>query len=188
MDPLKMKNHRNNENHRLHHHPVAGHGKSLGLAAVLLFAMLTLPLAGVGCAPKYIGDSKIANNQVNREIFDLVEQYRQAMETRDVATLKSLMSIRYYENASSTATTEDDWGYPDSDPIFDQLENKVKSVTYNIKITRLELDGPRANVYFDYIWSYLYNDGERDRWGKKSDVNRLELIMEDDIWKILSGM
>ena len=118
----------------------------------------------------------------------MVERYRAAVESRDSATLKALASQHYYENASTTHTSDDDWGKPDLEAVLERFRDHVKAITYELEITDVRVVGNRADVDCQYTWAFQYTDGERDAWTRKSDVNRLELIREDGAWRILSGM
>ncbi len=151
----------------------------------------TLPLLlalGAACATPRIAGTEIEDTPANRAIVNLVERYRAAVETRDVETLKALASQQYYENASTTWTSDDDWGRPDLEEVLGRYQDHVKAISYEVKIKRLQVRGKRANVDLHHTWAFQYTDGERDAWTRKTDDNRLELVLEGGDWRVLSGM
>ena len=147
-----------------------------------------LPVAMAACATARIPNTEVVDTPENRAVVAVVERYRTAMETRDAPTLRAMASKHYYENASTTASAEDDWGFPNLEEVLKRLTDNVKSVTYDVHITDLQIYGERADVDFELTWAFQYTDGERDGWTRKTDTNRLELIREDGDWHILSGM
>ena len=78
-----------------------------------LFLALTAMMlcGGGGCATvNTIPGTKVADTKSNREILDVCERYRHAMEDRDATTLLSLAHPNYYED-SGTPLASDDYGY-----------------------------------------------------------------------------
>jgi hypothetical protein len=142
----------------------------------------------VGCGVPTIPDTEIPDTKESREVVDFLERYRSAVEARDAETLRGLASSHYYENASTTWQSKDDWGAPELDEVLAKFKEHVKIVTYEITLKDLRIFGQRADVDFEHTWAFQYTDGERDAWTKKTDQNRLELIKEDGAWRILSGM
>ena len=74
---------------------------------VTLSAMLA---CGGGCATiNTIPGTKVADTKVNREILDVCERYRHAMEDRDATTLLSLAHPNYYEDSGTPLASDDYW-------------------------------------------------------------------------------
>ncbi len=149
---------------------------------------LLISLLLAACGPSLIGDTQIADTPEHRAILQVVERYRQAMERRDFEAIKSLVSTRYYENGSSTGDASDDWGYPDLERVLKELGGALRTVTYDIQVKAIHLDGPRAEVDYEYTWNFQYSDGDQDGWSRKSDVNRLSLLKEGSDWKFVAGL
>ena len=78
-----------------------------------------------------IPGTRVEDTAANRAVFNVVEAYRTAIEERDMKRIRNLVSLRYYENASSTDTNDDDYG-------FSELEKKV--CLLQEKVTRLDQD------------------------------------------------
>ena len=151
----------------------------------------TLPLLlalGASCATPKIANTDFEDTPANRAVLRLVERYRAAVEARDVETLKRLASRQYYENASTTWTSNDDWGRPDLETVLGRFADHVKAVAYEVEVKELRVQGERAHVDLQHTWAFQYSDGERDAWTRKRDDNRLDLVHEDGEWRIASGM
>ena len=74
-------------------------------------------------------ESKIPDNDTNIEILKIVQKYRDAMANKDIATLKSMVSKDYYENASTTDDLSDDYGNELIEEILnDYLSQSVKDI------------------------------------------------------------
>ena len=160
--------------------------KTLLIPALAL--ALTPLLLVAACATAKIKGTDLDDTAQNREIVDVVERYRVAVESRDARSLKALASKHYYENASTTHTSGDDWGRPELEEVVERFKKHVMAVNYVIAIKAVRIVGNRADVDFVHTWAFQYTDGERDAWTRSSDRNRLELIKESDGWHILSGM
>ena len=141
-----------------------------------------------GCGQKYIKGTKIKFSQAKQELAQVVEKYRVAVEKRDVDTLRSLASLNYYENASTTTNPKDDYDYNGLEKVLADLKNTVRRVKYEITITDIEILGQSARVEFEYRSQYLFANGEQDVWGTAADKNRLEFRKERNSWRIIAGM
>ena len=145
-------------------------------------------LTSAACGPNYIKGTKVESTPEREEIAGIVEQYRNAMQSRDVAALRTLASRNYYENGSTTDDPNDDYDTVGLDKVFGDLKDKVKAVKYEIDIEEISVIDDIATVVFEYRTQYLYTAGEQDRWGTHTDRNRLSLRREGDDWRIISGM
>lgn len=162
----------------------------MAFAIVLSFSLLSQS----ACSGRYMqgdvihSEAKIRNNAENAEVVELVDTYRHAIEARDVETLRSLVSRDYYENAGTTNTTEDDYGYEGLDNLFNILTHNVKEARLNVKVRDIRVYGDRADVVFEYAYTMLYNVGDTQRWQTERDVNRFQLHKVDGVWLIVSGL
>lgn len=143
----------------------------------------------VGCGPSMIDGTEIEDNEANRAIYELLEDYRAALENRDVDSIAALLSTDYFENASTTATSEDDYGIEAlREKVLPLLDDHVKSVQFRIRVTRIEVSGTRAHADYEYWLKFLYTEGGREGWHVKNDFNRLEFVREGEAWKIAAGL
>lgn len=162
----------------------------MAVATVFAFSLF----AQSACSGRYMqgdvihSEAKIRNTTENSEVIELVDTYRHAVEALDVETLRSLVSRDYYENAGTTNTTEDDYGYEELDNLFHLLTHHVKEARLNLKVRDIRVYGDRADVVFEYAYTMLYNVGDTQRWQTERDVNRFQLHNVDGVWLIVSGL
>lgn len=154
---------------------------NLSLAAILLLVS--------ACSAAMIPGTKVEDNAQNRAVFDVVEAYRSAMEERDMSRLSQLVSRRYYENASTTDTSKDDYGFDSlSTSVIPKLRDNIKKVQYRISIRKIGVEGAGAWAEYEYFARFLYSEGGREEWITANDFNRLDLVLEDGAWKIAAGL
>ena len=136
--------------------------------ARLFIMSVTLMVLG-GCGQKYIKGTQIKFSESKQELADVVEQYRVAVEKRDVDSLRKLASLNYYENGSTTTNPKDDYDYNGLEKVLADLKNTVRKVKYEITITDIEVFGQSARVEFEYRSQYLFANGEQDVWATAAD-------------------
>ncbi len=154
----------------------------IGLALV---GLLTL---GGGCATvNTIPGTKVADTKANREILDVCERYRHALEDRDAVALLALAHPDYYED-SGTPNANDDYGYDGLKDVLQKRMSALKTVRYNIEYRKVEISGKRANVDIRYDASFQLATEMGDRWERKMNDKRLELENDGKRWLIIAGM
>ena len=155
--------------------------------AVLTMLLLAGTLAG--CATTMLPGTEIEETPENRAVYDLVQRYRRDIEERDVADLRKMISRDYFENGATTDDTTDDYGYDklvaDVMPI---LKDNIKRVKVDVRVTEIVVGERRAHAAFEYTVRFLYTEGGKEGWIASNDFNRLELVREDDAWKIADGL
>ncbi len=151
----------------------------------LLLTLATL----MGCGSTMIPGTRVEDTPSNRAVFNVVEAYRMAIEERDMKRVRNLVSLRYYENASSTDTNDDDYGYTELEgKVIPVLRDNIKKVQYRIKLRKISIHGNRATAEFEYYWKFQYSEGGRENWVARNDFNRLDFVREDGVWKIIAGL
>ncbi len=130
----------------------------------------------------------IADTPEHREILEVLYEYRLALVTKDFGALNRLVSEDYYDNAGTTHTTADDYGYQNLPEIFELLANYADDIQYGVKVQELRVDGRQASIDFRYDYAYRFEIGDQETWDAGSDINRLDLRREGDVWRIISGM
>ncbi len=153
----------------------------LGIAYVLLFAT-------AGCARGVIPNTDVEDTEVNREVIGFVEQYRKAVQARDVGKLLALASKDYYDD-HGTPDGGDDVDYDALREKLSRWRERVQDARYEIRYRRVHRRGDRVFVDYTFTASYkvLGPDGE-SRWERRLADNRLVLVREGGGFKILSGM
>ena len=151
-------------------------------------ALLALALWTGGCATvSLIPGTKVPDNKVNREILDVCERYRHALEDRDATTLLALAHPHYYED-SGTPNANDDYGFDGLKEVLQKRMAALKTVRYNIEYRKIEITGRRANVDIRYDASFQLATEMGDRWERKLNDKRLELENDGKRWLIIAGM
>lgn len=161
------------------------------VAVLALFAVTGIsPLGGCATAPAIPG-TLVPDTRANRQIIEVCEKYRRALEDRDADVLLGMASRQYFED-SGTPKAEDDYGYEGLRTIIATRLSSLKAVRYNIQYRRVAFNatGTRASVDIRYDASYQLLTELGDRWERKQSEKRLELEFDKDrrIWLFTTGM
>ena len=154
----------------------------------LLLALLCSACSQVSTIP----GTKIPDTKLNREVIDRVEEYRVAMEKRDAAKLLSMAHPTYSED-SGTPTGSDDYGYPGLKRVLDRIMTSSHAIRYAIQFRRVVADETRATVDLRFDISYQIATDMGDKWERRQNDKRLELVYDGDPkkrdgrWMFLSG-
>jgi hypothetical protein len=169
-------------------------------ARLLLLTLLTLSLSTlVACGGRQGGripGTRVADDAFNREVIEVIERYRMAVEARDAEALVLMASPNYVETRG-TADSSDDYG-------FEGLRNAllgrfqlVRDVRYSVRYDRVRRvcpgahlePGCRAHVEVQIDASFTVSDARGEPLRKdKRDQNELVLEWTGDKWLFLSGM
>ena len=151
-----------------------------------------LVLALAGCATiNVIPGTKVPDTKSNRELLEVVERYRHAMEDRDATTLLSLAHPNYYED-SGTPKGDDDYGYDGLKTVLTNQLKRVKSMRYEIEYRTIKVTGSdqskkaEVEVFLDGSFELAADAG--DRYRRVNDYHHFVLEQKGDEWKFLSGM
>lgn len=153
------------------------------LALALLLASLSF-----GCSKSFIPNTDVEDSSENKKIIAFCEQYRHAVEDKDVGVLLKLASPRYYEDGGNT-NPEDDI---DADGLKDYLTTtfvKTQTIRYEIRYRKVTVE-ENKKIYVEYTYSASYRIPglKGEEWKHSVADNRLELVAEGDTYKILAGM
>jgi hypothetical protein len=150
--------------------------------------LLALSVLFSACAPlMVIPGTKVADTKLNRELIDVCERYRRALEERDAPALLSLAHPQYFED-SGTPKGDDDYGYEGLKDVLSKRLTAVKTLRYNIEYRKVELEGSRARVDIRYDASFQIATEMGDRWERKQNDKRIELENDGKRWLFISGM
>lgn len=161
-----------------------GWRKLLEAAPLLSFALLS----GVGCGHGTIPNTDVEDTTQNREVLEFVEQYREAVEERDVSSLMALASHSYYDD-NGTPGGDDDLDYEGLQEKLQAWSENVLDVRYEIRYRRVTFARDRVLVDFTYTGSFRVDTPEGERWARRLADNRLVLESVDEgEYRIISGM
>jgi hypothetical protein len=154
---------------------------------LLLIAAL---LGASACSTKYIGNTRVEDTEENREVLRVVEQYRRAVEDRDIERILALTSDHYFEDPGTPHIPGDDY---DKSGLREKLETSFAKVVDHrlaMDVRRLTMNEDETTAAVDYRFDYRYRLDlpKADQWREESDLNRVELRLEGGEWKIVSGL
>ncbi len=152
---------------------------TLLLAATILFS---------ACGAKLIPglDIQLTDTPDHRALLVIMAKYRQAYEAKDIDTLVSMTSERFYEDLG-TPETQDDYNYKGLKSHFSKHFKQVNDLQLNITLKDVKVDGNQARMDYHYVTRYLIKLPSGERWQVTDELNRLELVKEGADWKVISG-
>ncbi|MBX3251258.1 MAG: hypothetical protein KF901_29035 [Myxococcales bacterium] len=156
-----------------------------------LAAFFLCGLSLVGCT-KNIPNTTVQDTAENREIVSFVEEYRHAVENRNVSRLLELASPRYLDD-NGTPQGDDDVDFETLRTRLSAWRDRVLDVRYEIKYRRVSRDHTRIFVEFRYTASFRVVTGSGERWARRLADHRIILTREeteggDRRLAILAGM
>src|SRR5215468_7320860 len=94
------------------------------------FLLLAL-VSATGCTNlALIPGTRVVDTKINREIIEVCEKYRRAMEERDAPTLLAMAHPNYYED-SGTPKGDDDYGYDGLKEVLSRRLAALRTLRYN---------------------------------------------------------
>jgi hypothetical protein len=161
--------------------------QKLVAAAALSLASL-VSLGATGCSKTYIPNTDVEDSSQNKKVITFCEEYRHAVEEKDVGRLLKLASPRYYEDGGNT-NPEDDI---DFDGLKDYLTStfvKTQTIRYEIRYRNVVFN-ENKKIFIEYTFSASYRIPglKGEEWKHTVADNRLEIVPDGESFKILAGM
>src|SRR5512133_357960 len=157
-------------------------GKWLGVAAVAAWIQL-------GCASQMIPNTDVEDTPYNRSVVQYCEEYRHAVEQRNVARLLLMAHPSYYEDGGNIDSS-DDIDYAGLETFLRDKYLRTKAIRYEIRYRRVG-QGRKDVIYVDYTYSASYKivtEDNEEVWRRTVADNRIEMVPDGDKFKIVSGM
>jgi len=157
---------------------------------IALVLILALPLLGsLGCGQNFIPNTDVFDSPENRKVIEFCEEYRHAVERRNVAVLYSLAHPSYYEDGGNIDAA-DDIDYAGLREFLDSKFKEARAIRYEIRYRRVQENKDDQTVLVDYTFSASYKvpTPEGEAWRRQVADNRLELVHSGETFKILAGM
>jgi hypothetical protein len=141
-----------------------------------------------GCAKtSFIAGTRIPATRANKEIIEVVENYRRILIAMDAEALIQLAHPNYYQ--PKTSSDEKAYDRKGLAQAVHQRFAQLKNVRLDIQYRRIKWESAErvsVEVYLD--GSYQLIVGEDNRWEKKTDYMRLTLEKHKDKWLFVSGI
>lgn len=144
----------------------------------------------VSCSTKYIPSTQIEDTEENRELLRVVEQYRRAVEDRDVDRILALTSDSFFEDPGTPGDPSDDYGKPGLRERLVTAFGKLGEQHLDMSVRKLHYseDGNEAKVEYSFDHRYQLEMAAGKEWHADRDLNRVTLRREAGGWRILSGI
>lgn len=155
---------------------------SKSLAGVALLAL-------TGCSHDYIPNTQVEDSDFNREVIAYCEDYRHAVERKNVGLLLNMADPKYYEDGA-TVDTSDDLDRQGLEKYLRDRFSKTTAIRYEIFYRDVSI-GRQNQIYVDYTYSASYKvptPAGEEVWRRTVADNRLELVRDGAKFHILSGM
>ena len=151
-----------------------------------LFGLASLGLAA--CSRAYIPNTDVEDTGDNRKVVLFCEEYRHAVEDKNIGKLLALASPRYHEDGGNTRG-EDDIDYDGLKQYLAGVFMKTTGIRYEIKYRKVTFkEDKHILVDYTYAASYRLPGVKQEEWRHTVADNRLELVPDGDTYKILGGM
>lgn len=155
----------------------------------LVLGTFTLAIAALAsaCAHSTIPGTEIEDTEENREIIQLVEEYKNAVERLDTDAILALVSPSFFENNGNIDEADD----YDKAGLGDNLRanfERTKRIQLILRIDDVQVEEGKAfaELYYQIRAHNEYPAGTK--WETGSDRTRLEFERVDDKWLIVSGL
>jgi len=149
---------------------------------------IALLLAGAaGCSTTYIPNTDVEDNSQNRKVIQFCEEYRHAMEEKNVGKLLAMASPQYHSRGVGTHD------FVDFDRLKDTLTAeipKTNAIRYEIKYQKViftESNHVFVNYRYAASWKAARTDGSEE-WQHRVMDNQLDLVPDGEGYKIVAGM
>ncbi len=156
--------------------------------------LLLLSLLATSACGATIPNTTVEDTAENREVVQFVEEYRRAVESRNVPRLLELASPLYLDDRG-TPRGDDDLDFEGLREKLSRWRDRVVDVRYEIKYRRVTYDQRRIFVEFRYTASFrVTTPSGEERWARRLKDHRLILTRieadenTDASLQILSGM
>ena len=155
----------------------------------LQFVGVVTLLGGTGaCAKTYIPNTDVEDTGENRSVIEFCENYRHALEDKNVGVLVKLMSPGYFEDGGNTKNN-DDADYEATRGFLTGDFLKTTGIRYEIRYRRIAFT-EKNHIYIDYTYAAAWKipGAKADEWHHAVADNRLDLVRDADSFKIVAGM
>ena len=153
--------------------------------AVVVATTLT-SLASSGCSKTFIPNTDVPDTTENRKVILFCEQYRHAVEEKNVGQLLKLASPGYHKRGVGS---DDDVDFISLKEFLTNTFQTTDGIRYEIRYRHVSFE-ESTHVFVDYTFaaSYRLPGVKKEEWRHSVADNRLDLVPDGDGYKIMSGM
>jgi hypothetical protein len=144
-------------------------------------------LATAACKPSLLPGTEIEDTDENRAVYDVIVAYHKGMQDRDADAVLRTVSKDYFETAG-TEDPADDYGYDQLAAHLREDLGRSKVVRLDLHLKKFEVDEQTAVVTYRYQSRAQVSFPSGDQWVTKTDVNKMRLKREGEVWKIVAGL
>lgn len=142
----------------------------------------------VGCSKTYIPNTDVEDTSDNRKVIAFCEEYRHAVEEKNVGRLLQLAGAKYFEDGGNT-NPEDDIDYDGLKDYLTATFIKTNAIRYEIRYRKVTFsESKRVLIEYSYSASYRIPGLKGEEWKHTVADNRLEIYADGESYKILAGM
>ena len=156
----------------------------------LFAAVFCLSLAAAAGCQKNIPNTTVKDTPENRAVITFMENYRNAVESRDVGALLAMAHPQYLDD-NGTPAGEDDIDYRTLQTKLSRWRERVSDVRYEIKYRTITREMDRVLINYRYSASFRIAYAEEDqRWSRRIGENQMVLVYDDvqTRYYVLSGL
>jgi hypothetical protein len=140
------------------------------------------------CSRTYIPNTSVEDTSENRKVVLLCEEYRHAVQDKNIGKLLALASPQYHDDGGNTRG-EDDIDYDGLKQYLAGQFMKTSDIRYEIKYRRVTFkENNHVEVEYSYSASYRLPGLKQEEWRHTVADNQLELVPDGDSYKIIQGM
>ncbi len=149
--------------------------------------LLCAPLLLGACATRNIPGTQIADTRETRDIINVLERYRAALEARNAEAVQQLISPSFRDNAG-TESPEDDLTYENIAQVLPTLFEQIEAPKVDMDIRQVEVK-PDGTAIVTYYWNASWRmPSLAEKPQRQSELERMILQREDGKWLIVSGL
>ncbi len=155
--------------------------------AAVTAALGAASLGMLGCSKFYIPNTDVEDSSENREVIAFCEVYRRAIERKDIPALVELVSPHYYEDGGNVDAS-DDIDYAGLRDYLSTEFQDASAIRYEIRYRRVVREDDFVYVDYTYSGSFRLPSEDGEKWERVVEENRLELVFEDESYRIVAGL
>lgn len=153
------------------------------------FVTLLAPLVLLsGCAAKRIPGTELEDNDDNRAVLKVMDEYRRAVERRDAEKVLALLAPAFKDDGG-TPSPEDDLDFATLKERLPQSLARLDDVRLDISVRRIAINkaDDTAKAVYTYNTSFRM-PGLSSKPVNESEIKEMHFVRVSEQWRIVSGI